>query len=149
MTRIDLFVPGEPAPQGSKTAGVDRSGRVYMRESSARVKPWRAIVTWHAKAAKTRIPPGVPVRVNLAFSMPRPTGHYGTGRNASTLRPSAPTTCLVKPDIDKLTRAVLDGLVDAGTIRDDSHVVSLTASKRYTDTSHPPGCDITITQETS
>lgn len=46
-----------------------------------------------------------------------------------------------KPDVDKLTRAVLDALVAAGVIRDDSGVWALTATKRYADR---PGVDIYV-----
>lgn len=42
----------------------------------------------------------------------------------------------VKPDLDKLERALLDGLTDSGVIWDDALVVSMTASKRYADRPH-------------
>ena len=46
-------------------------------------------------------------------------------------RPKAPVP-ITKPDVDKLARACLDGMTDAGVFRDDSQVTTLTARKRYT-----------------
>ena len=59
-----------------------------------------------------------PVRVSLVFFIERP-------KSVKREHPS------VRPDIDKLARAVLDGLTTAGVYSDDSQVVDLTASKVY------------------
>ena len=50
------------------------------------------------------------------------------------------------PDIDKLIRAILDGLTDAQVWHDDGQVVWLQAAKRYIGTTglHGPGVHITI-----
>ena len=40
---VDFFVPGVPAPQGSKLA-VTRGRKVVLIEMSKRVKPWRQAV---------------------------------------------------------------------------------------------------------
>nr|DAN37658.1 MAG TPA: Endodeoxyribonuclease RusA [Caudoviricetes sp.] len=45
----------------------------------------------------------------------------------------------VKPDLDKLTRAVFDALTDAGVWRDDSRVVDMRVTKRYEDAEAVPG----------
>ena len=51
----------------------------------------------------------------------------------------------VKPDVDKLTRAVLDSLTAADIIDDDARCATLTATKNYTTKRHPtPGVRITI-----
>ena len=73
--------------------------------------------------------------VQLAFILPRPRGHYGV----RGLRPSAPRYPGRKPDIDKLTRAVLDALVAGGGIRDDARVVRLHADKTYFRRRRGPG----------
>jgi uncharacterized protein YjiS (DUF1127 family) len=39
-----------------------------------------------------------------------------------------------KPDLDKLLRCTLDGLTDAGLIRDDARVTYIAASKELADT---------------
>jgi Holliday junction resolvase RusA-like endonuclease len=41
------------------------------------------------------------------------------------------------PDLDKLIRAVGDSLTDAGIIRDDSRIITITARKLYADDRGP------------
>jgi Holliday junction resolvase RusA-like endonuclease len=60
----------------------------------------------------------------------RPKAHYGSGRNADKLKDSAPAFPLGKPDVDKLSRGVMDALTGI-IFRDDSCVVTKRASKRY------------------
>ena len=127
-----FVVPGLPAPQGSKRA-VSIGGRARMIEDNKRTAPWRATVTDRAREHFTEPILG-PVDVHVVFYFPRPASHYGTGRNARVLKPSAPVfRKATKPDIDKLLRAVLDGLTDAGAWRDDSQVASVQAVKRWSD----------------
>lgn len=110
---------GEPAPQGSKTPGRAKNGNLFVRESSAAVKPWRAAVT---KAARTALPAdwtplGVTDRdavvVDLVFTIARPAGRPKTLR----VRPA------VYPDLDKLVRSTLDACTTAGVFADDGRVV--------------------------
>jgi Holliday junction resolvase RusA-like endonuclease len=51
-----------------------------------------------------------------------------------------PTT---KPDVDKLARAVLDGLVAGGAMKDDAQVSMVIAEKRYA-IDRAPGVVITM-----
>ena len=74
--------------------------------------------------------------VTLTFRMPRPKSHYWTGRRAHELRPDAPTWHTSRPDVDKLTRAVLDALSGVWWV-DDSQVAMVTASKAYSDDGAP------------
>jgi Holliday junction resolvase RusA-like endonuclease len=144
---IAFNVYGIPGPQGSKkgiaitkknkTTGVrEYTGKVAMLESSAKVKPWRAAVVEAAKAALPAPLPGG-VNVSITFYLPRPRAHYGTGRNSGVLKASAPLYPAVKPDVDKLVRATLDGLTTAGAYADDARVVDLHSSKRYADNRAP------------
>jgi crossover junction endodeoxyribonuclease RusA len=86
-----------------------------------------------------------PVRVVADFYLPRPKGHYGTGRNAGRVRDSAPGYPEHRPDLDKLARALLDGLGMGGAWADDCQVTHLHVSKLYAD-GIPPGCRVTITE---
>lgn len=128
MSAVSFFVPGIPIAQGSKR----HVGRGIMVESSKHLKPWRLDVTALAREAHTG-PPLEDATVDLIFVFPRPKAHYRTGRNAHLLRPQAPERPIVKPDLDKLCRSVLDSLTAAQAIRDDSTVTGLTARKRYGD----------------
>lgn len=136
---ITFTVHGTPAPQGSKRLlpfGGKRGGRPMLVESSKAVGPWRAKVRRAAEAARDLLPADDQARetdavtVTLDFNMPRPKAHYGTGRNAETLKPAAPTDPIGKPDLDKLARAVLDALTGIAWV-DDAQVTALVVSKRF------------------
>jgi crossover junction endodeoxyribonuclease RusA len=131
----DIYVRGIPAPQGSKR----HIGNGRMVEMSKKVGPWREAV--RAETAKRCDAPLTgPIDVHLEFYVSRPASHYGTGRNSDKIKPSAPTYPDGRPDIDKLCRAVLDGLTEGGAWRDDGQVVYLAAAKFY----GQPGCRITV-----
>lgn len=142
---VTFFVPGHPVPGGSKTASLIRrkggaivmkNGRplITMRDSAKGNKEWRSVVAyWGAKEMGMRIPLDIPLRVSFHFIMPRPKGHYRTGKHAGELRPTAPTFHTSKPDTTKLIRACEDGLT--GIVwRDDSIIAVQESSKLYGDT---------------
>lgn len=154
-----IDVVGLPAPQGSKRPFRNKhTGKIGLAESSERVRPWREAVK-HA-ALDVVCPPfdhGItgdcdgpcglfdqPLTVVVTFALPRPKGHYGTGRNARLLRDAAPTWPAGKPDVDKLLRSTLDALGEAGVFRDDSQVVWATAIKTYAGFGQPAGAQIRV-----
>lgn len=117
--------------QGSKRLGRCRAtGKPMLLDDNPRLKSWRAELTEAMRAAAPPAPPGAPIAVRVTAYLRRPQGHYGSGRNAGTLRPTAPPYPAVKPDADKVLRAACD----AGTgvwWRDDAHIVGVTVRKRY------------------
>jgi crossover junction endodeoxyribonuclease RusA len=136
---VVIEVHGTPAPQGSKIR--NRYGAVY--ESNRNVKPWREAIRAEVQR-QVLVPLAGAVICRITFRMPRPQGHYGTGRNAGQIRKGAPGLPAGKPDIDKLVRAVLDGLTDGGAWKDDGQVVKIDAMKVYTATGTPTGCWIEL-----
>jgi len=128
-TVLTFALLGLPIAQGSKAfKGVSRSGRAILVESAKGLKPWRANVATAIRAAITRTdePPAGwpllgPVAIDLCFTMPRPKAAPKTRR----------TWPVVKPDIDKLERAVLDAGTTAGLWGDDAQVVDVHAWKVY------------------
>ena len=133
---ITFTVQGTPKPQGSHNVG--RNGRLY--EANAGTMPWRQAVMHAARTAYKGEAISGPVSVVLTFSFSRPLTHYkaaGLGGRARTVRPTAPSLHSVKPDIDKLARAVLDALTQSGILSDDSRVSILTAHKVYCDDAKP------------
>lgn len=140
-----FWVGGVPVEQGSKTGGTRKNGSVFLRDSnSKRLHPWRDHVAREARAARGGTTYTGPVRVDLLFLMPRPKDHYRTGRFADQLKPNAPLYHTVKPDIDKLERAILDALTMAGTYTDDARVAMVTKSKIYANRDNPTGVSITV-----
>ncbi len=130
-----IEVAGLPAPQGSKT----RTPQGGMRESSRAVGPWREAVRAETQRAcgtlgHAPLPaPGEPVAVEMTFYLPRP--------RSAPRRVRWPAK---RPDVDKLARAVLDGLVAGGAFADDGQVVWLGASKVFAGGGMPPGCVIYV-----
>lgn len=147
MTELSFDVEGLPAPQGSKNAFKHKdTGKVVMIESAGdRLKAWRQIVTLKARSAAGLRAWKQPraVVVHMTFYLPRPKRHFGTGRNAGILKPSAPIAHVTKPDGDKLTRAIFDAITDAHVIPDDSAIVGFTTWKMYADM-RPTGAQITL-----
>ena len=121
-------VPGVPRPQGSKR----HVGNGVMVESCKELKGWRQAVTETAIAAGAGRWDG-PVRVELVFRFDRPKGHWGK----RGLLPSAPAEKVTKPDLDKLSRGVLDALWPCWG--DDAQVVELLARKRFCEQGELPG----------
>lgn len=128
-----FFVPGHPAPQGSKQAFV-RGKRAVLVEVSKRVKPWREAVQ-DAAITHGCQPLDGPVWVMLTFLMPRP----------KAMPKSAPLTMCARPDLDKLARAVLDALTGV-CFEDDSQVTRLLVVKRRAGTAEEPGVMIHVEQ---
>jgi crossover junction endodeoxyribonuclease RusA len=154
MASIEIIVLGTPAPQGSKRGFAVKAkgaytGKVAQVESSAKVKPWRMAVKY---AALNEIALGVtpyetmrgPVVLGVTFRLPRPKGHYGTGRNAGLLKPSAPWFPAGRPDLDKLLRSTFDALGEAGVWGDDAQVVKVYGSKEYATDYAPTGATIRV-----
>ncbi len=113
---ISLTVYGRPAPQGSKR----HVGRGIMVESSKALKPWRQMVSATAleKLGVFRGSGLEAVRVDIDFFFSKP---------KSAKKRVFPT---VKPDIDKLARAILDGLTGIA-YKDDAQVIFLQTRKFY------------------
>lgn len=115
---LRIVVRGNPAPQGSKR----HVGNGVLIESSKKVKPWREAIRWAVIEAGRPMIHG-PVRVDIVFTLARPRKYARA--SATEVRPA------VRPDGDKLTRAVWDALVGAGAIEDDSRVVAWSGAKYY------------------
>jgi len=123
---LNLVVWGDPVPQGSKRAFVvtGRDGRprpVVAESAGPALRSWRSDLVEQARAALGEAGPSLgPLAVTVVFHLRRPK----RPRSAEPER---------RPDLDKLVRAVLDGLQTAGVFRDDAQVVSLWGRKRYAD----------------
>lgn len=127
---VTFFVLGLPAPKGSTRSFRHWStGRtITVADNAEKLEPWALSVSGAARAQGFARIDRAPVAVGLTFCLPRPLGHYGV----RGLRPSARRYPWVKPDLDKLVRAVGDALTGVVYL-DDAQVVRLTASKVYAD----------------
>lgn len=126
---VSFFVEGIPVPQGSKVLA-RRGGKTWMRDvNTTALHAWRHRV---AVAADIGVTFDAPVTVTLSFVLPRP-------KRPRWIVPA------VRPDSDKLARAVCDGLTAGGLLYDDSRIVDLIVTKRYPTPGDPCGVGIDIT----
>lgn len=129
MNRAQFVVKGHPAPKGSRVF----LGGSASKESSDGCKPWVEAI---AMSCLGQRPKGVgllkpPYKIGLRFVMPRPKGPKYDWPSSDG-------------DLDKLARAVLDGLTQGGLIVDDRHVVQLDCSKEFAGAGKQTGVSIVI-----
>ncbi|MDH4123597.1 MAG: RusA family crossover junction endodeoxyribonuclease [Thermoplasmata archaeon] len=130
---IVIKVLGEPVPQGSTKAFITKSGKPIITHSNKNLKQWRQrIATEGQKGRPTRWDMDQAILLGIDFLMPRPKS-----------LPKKVKEDVKRPDLDKLVRAVLDGLTGI-YFNDDSQVVQIFAGKRYVEKYEAPGANITI-----
>lgn len=123
-----FLVHGQPRPQGSKRAFVVGGKAVLTESAGAPLKAWRSDVRDAAREAlgdRGTLEGGVAVLVEFYLEPPK-------------RRPKDRPYPSVRPDLDKLARALLDAIGSAGVWRDDAQVVDLTLRKRYAEEGEGP-----------
>lgn len=123
-----IDIPGKPQHQGSKR--LVHRGRI-MIDDNPNLLSWRGDAIAIMQAAYDGEPLLGPVECWAEFCFARPRSHYGTGRNANVLKPSAPIFHTSKPDSDKLHRALGDALTQAGVVIDDRVISEWRTRKLY------------------
>lgn len=138
MKILEVTIPGIAKPGGSKRAfafkRADGSLGSRVTDDCKKNKDWRAVCALVAKQAMEGPPvtKPTPLALHVVFTMQRPRSHYGSGRNAGTLKPDAPKVHTVKPDATKLLRALEDAMT--GIVwEDDSQIVNQSVRKIYGD----------------
>ena len=125
------FVPLHPKtkePYRNKNGGIV----VSVVDDNPRTKKWRNHVSQTAREEYSGPLLTGFVSLECVFYLPRPKGHFGTGANEHRIKPSAPAMPGVKPDVDKLLRAVSDGLTQSRNVYvDDALIVDSIGRKRY------------------
>jgi len=149
ILRFRVF--GVPVAQGSATAFVNpRTKKAVLQQSNkTTLRDWRSQIGANAYAAREaagvgligQIPETIsraktrawmPVVVTATFYVPGPDTPV-KGR-------PYPTT---SPDVDKLLRALLDGLTGVA-YHDDKQVVQVLLDKKYATDDEPPGVAVTV-----
>ena len=173
MRQVEFFVEGTPKPQGSKKTFINhKTGKAVIVEAAGDpLKKWRNRVAEEASVHYFSEPvhsasefPSEPVhsasepvhyfsepftkcvRVSLIFRLKRPKSHYRTGKFSGVLKEEHIATRHGKrPDVDKLARAVLDGLTGVVFV-DDSQVFDLSVLKTWQKRDEPEGCHVKVTE---
>jgi len=130
MNYIKIIIPGIPASKGSLFKG--KYGQIYPADK--KLKSWVNAISWQAREQAPGEPSQAAIDLTITFNLPQ----------ASNNKKTYPT---IKPDLDKLARAVLDALT--GIIYyDDSQVIRLECNKAWAATDDTPGCEIEIREAT-
>lgn len=134
---VSLRVDGVPVQQGSMNAYIRGGRAVLVHAKNKALALWRDKVATETRAAALaagwELPLDEPVKVFVVFYMPRP----------KTVKRALPST---KPDLDKLLRAVGDGLGD-GVVKDDSRIVGWYVEEFYDDGRDGPCAEIRLMRE--
>lgn len=144
---LQMFIDGHPAPAGSKRAFVlkhgPRAGCAVVTDAGGdKTADWKRTVKHFVRDAHGgRDPETGPLGMFLTFYMARPKSHFGAGRNAAKLKPSAPLYHTQKPDTTKLIRAIEDAMSGIVWV-DDVQIVRQEAVKAWT--TGRPGATVTI-----
>ena len=139
---FSMFIPGIPASKGSYRPITGRSrttGKPVTRliPMDRKERPWRDHVRDTILSHKhPTIPPNSYVKIETTFYLPRP----------KTIPPSKRKHPTVKPDIDKLQRALYDAITETHIWNDDCQITDVISHKRYADDT-PTGVFLTITWE--
>jgi len=126
-------VVGEPIPQGSWVPFISKTtGHAMAKPSNEKaLNAWRKLVADTALACRPpwlREPYDGPVYVKLVYVRKRNDSDYLA--DGVTLRKGAPRFPATAPDIDKLTRAMLDSLTGVA-FTNDARVVGAPDLKRF------------------
>ena len=141
MKQIEFTVQGTPKGQPRVRACIrGKHAGVY---DPGTADEWKRAVRDAAKSAMDENAVEqfeTPVRLSVAFYMPRPKSHFNTRGH---LKMSAMHHHTSKPDLDNLVKATKDALTTAGVWTDDSLVVVCRSLKGY---GPNPGASIRIAE---
>lgn len=142
-TKIDFNVPGQP--QGKARARTVRDGAGHVRSyTPAKTKQYETLIAWAYKGAGGKMfPDGAAVNIEIEARYQIPKSYTKKKASACAAGDVLP---LVKPDVDNISKAVLDALLGVA-YRDDSSVVRVLTRKRYTARDEEPGCAVSVWSE--
>ena len=146
---ITFEVDGIPKGQPRARAFAQRFGNKFSARmyDPGTADAWKEGVFWALRTELNKISAVASLeafKVSLRFTLPRPKSHFGK----RGLKNSAPRFHFGKPDIDNLTKLVLDVITKDGRVwRDDSQVVTLLAFKEYAAPEQKPGAWISIASQ--
>ena len=124
MKEIEFVVYGRPKGKGRPRFTMD--GHAYTPQTT---KAYEKEIRTAFQAAGGTSFGAVPVAVEVTAYYPVPKSAKKADREAMAAGMVVP---MVKPDIDNVLKAVLDGIQgDGGAFHDDAQVVSIRAEKRY------------------
>lgn len=132
---MKIIIPGNPrAKMRHRTfARKTKSGKTFVGTYNPQKPDEGSFIEF----LMTQIPKDLepitdPIYIQIWYGLPRPVSHYGTGKNAGKLKPSAPKYPARKPDIDNFEKFIFDCL-NGIIYKDDSQICSCRHDKRYSE----------------
>ena len=134
---MKFIIPINPVAQ-KRARAAKIAGHAVVYKDASQEKEERKLGSWIAelmlREGYEKFLADIPLYLRLRAYLPRPKGHFGTGRNSGKLKKSAPIRPTTKPDLSNLTKHFED--CASGVIwHDDRQIVGYTAGtgKYYTD----------------
>jgi len=137
---LKIIIPGIPiAKHRPRFARRGKGTAVYSDQETE-----EDLMLWHVKQQTSghRLFKDA-VLVDTKFFMPRPKSHFGTGRNAGKLKPSASKYHIKKPDTDNLVKFLFD-IFNGSVWKDDSQVIYEVSEKIYCVPGEEPRTEVTV-----
>lgn len=138
MRSYSFRIPGDPIPQPRpKVSTYGGFARAYVDKGHP-IHVYRQAAALAARAAKIPLSTDGDVRIEIDFVFQRPKSHH-------TKRGALSSTALPRPqpDTDNLYKGVADSLIGVA-YKDDSQVVSHSATKRYAPAGMPAVTLVTL-----
>lgn len=137
---IAFRVYGEPVPKGStKAFYIKKIGRTVTTAGNKNTKAWEQRVATEAQKAQDEhhfyCSEKRAYAIDLEFYFEKPKS-----------KPKKVMNMLTRPDLDKLVRAILDGLTGV-LFTDDALIDEIKAVKRYCAPDQPPGLKLTLVKK--
>jgi len=135
---MKINIVGDPIAKARHRS--TRAGRMYNPQSKE-----EAAAIWFIQQQKpvNFEPFTCPLAVTVNAVFTRPKAHYGTGRNAGKLKPSAPKECVNPKDCDNILKFYTDAM-NKIIYDDDRQCVSMTATKRWAVGAELPNVEIVV-----
>jgi Holliday junction resolvase RusA-like endonuclease len=130
VKEVHLIVPGKAVPLSR--AGHGQFGGKFLTAPTS--KQIGLVVDAWQRAGEPRFDDDTPLHLVVTFGFERPSSHFGTGRNAGKLKPSARPFPTGRPDLSNLVKLVEDAL-NENAFKDDSRIVATFAAKKYAERS--------------
>jgi len=126
-----FLIPARGVPKGSTHAFKSKhSNKIITQQNGANaLYAYQYLVSLGARQRGVK-PLDNSVSIKIRYNFARPQSHYIGNKREKGLKASAPKYYAQTPDIDKLDRAVLDGLTGVAYV-DDKQVVSLQSEKHW------------------
>ena len=140
--RVDGNPIAQPRPRAfARKFGDKFSARVY---DPGTAEGWKSLIAEMIRSQIPAEPFAGAVSVSASFYFERPKSHFGTGKNAATLKESAAADHLKTPDPDNLIKAVMDCMTRLRVYQDDGQVTQLYVEKLWENDANRSGMQFTV-----